>query len=556
MSYLVLARKYRPQVFDEVIGQDHITGLLSKAVESDRATHAYLFCGPRGIGKTSCARILAKSLNCEKGPTLKPCGTCTACREIAEGRSFDVLEIDGASNRGIDEIRALRENVKFAPGYGHYKIYIVDEVHMLTPEAFNALLKTLEEPPPHVKFIFATTAPNKVPATIISRCQRFDFKRITLKTIVETLQAICEKEKLTVAEDALYTIAKAADGGMRDALSVLDQLCAVSGERVGAGDVFSMLGIVETQLLFEMADALSRKDCAGALDALEKVIDKGKDVKQLTKDLIEHFRNLMIIKVGGKSLGRLVDYPVSVKEIFLSQAGNFTLKEILAAIDVLIAAQETARITEFLRMPLEVAFAKLTYQGESAVQVPLQMIKREGGAPQAAAPRGPQTLKAPSPQLPQGPAPAQAPREERGIDADGVEEEGPQPPQGPQGPTDIPAREVLDVERIRRCWDTLTFAVSRERMSIATYLQEGIPVSFDGKKLIIGFPSKSRFHKEALEGEANVKLVENIFSQKLEMPVLVAYEISDDCAPKEEDSAVAETLKAFKGKVTSRWHND
>ncbi len=562
MSYLVLARKYRPQTFDEVIGQEHITGLLAKAVESDRATHAYLFCGPRGIGKTSCARILAKSLNCEKGPTLKPCGTCTACREIAEGRSFDVLEIDGASNRGIDEVRALRENVKFAPSYGRYKIYIVDEVHMLTAEAFNALLKTLEEPPPHVKFIFATTVPNKVPATIISRCQRFDFKRITLKTIVETLQAICKKEKLTVAEDALYAIAKAADGGMRDALSILDQLSAVAGEGVGAGEVFSMLGLVETQLLFEMAEALSRKDCSGALDALERIIDKGKDVKQLTKDLIEHFRNLMVIKVGGKSLGRLVDYPVSVKEMFLSQAQNFTLKEILLTIDVLIAAQETARITESLRMPLEVAFAKLTYQGESAVQVPLQMVKKEAGAPQAAAPRGPQTVKAPLPQPPRGPAPAQALREERGgvqvMAAEKIEEaeEALQRMEEDREPVEISARDVVDVERIRRCWDTLTFAVSRERMSIATYLQEGTPVAFDGKKLVIGFSSKSRFHKEALEGEANVKLVEDIFSQKLEMPVLVAYEISDDCAPKEEDSSVAEALKAFNGKVTSRWHNE
>src|SRR5471030_327669 len=228
MSYLVLARKYRPQSFDELVGQTHITELLRKSIESGRIAHAFLFCGPRGIGKTSCARILAKSLNCQNGPTLKPCGACPACLEIANGNSFDVIEIDGASNRGIDEIRTLRENLKFAPSYGRYKIYIVDEVHMLTSDAFNALLKTLEEPPEHVKFIFATTEVHKVPATILYRCQRFDFKRIQVEIIMANLQSICVKEKLKANEEALFVIAKAAQGSMRDALSILDQLSALS----------------------------------------------------------------------------------------------------------------------------------------------------------------------------------------------------------------------------------------------------------------------------------------------------------------------------------------
>ena len=211
MSYIVLARKHRPQNFDEVIGQEHITDLLKSAISSGRIGHAFLFCGPRGIGKTSCARILAKALNCQKGPSGKPCDACDSCLQIIKGNSFDVLEIDGASNRGIEEIRSLRENVKFAPSYGKYKIYIIDEVHMLTAEAFNALLKTLEEPPEHVKFIFATTSPNKVPSTIISRCQRFDFKRITLKIIAAMLTDIATKEKIQVDADALFAIAKAAD---------------------------------------------------------------------------------------------------------------------------------------------------------------------------------------------------------------------------------------------------------------------------------------------------------------------------------------------------------
>src|SRR3989338_8589361 len=201
MSYIVLARKYRPQKFDELIGQEHITKLLKDSIETGRLAHAFLFCGPRGVGKTSCARILAKSLNCKNGPTVSPCGQCPACTEITEGKSFDVIEIDGASNRGIDEIRTLRENVKFAPSYGLFKIYIVDEVHMLTTEAFNALLKTLEEHPEHVKFVFATTAPSKVPATIISRCQRFDFRRISVETTMKALAEICTKEKLKIDQE-------------------------------------------------------------------------------------------------------------------------------------------------------------------------------------------------------------------------------------------------------------------------------------------------------------------------------------------------------------------
>src|SRR3989339_209716 len=223
MSYLVLARKFRPQNFDDVVGQEHITDILKKAIKANRVAHSYLFCGPRGIGKTSCARILAKTLNCEKGPADRPCDKCSACTEILKGNSFDVLEIDGASNRGIDEIRALRENVKFAPSYGKYKIYIVDEVHMLTAEAFNALLKTLEEPPPHVKFIFATTEPQKIPATILSRCQRFDFRRVSVCQLVDHLKRILSCEKLSLSPTALTSIVREAQGSVRDALSLLDQ---------------------------------------------------------------------------------------------------------------------------------------------------------------------------------------------------------------------------------------------------------------------------------------------------------------------------------------------
>ena len=564
MSYLVLARKYRPQTFDEVTGQEHITDLLKKAIQSSRIHHAYLFCGPRGIGKTSCARILAKSLNCQKGPTLNPCGECVACQEITRGSSFDVLEIDGASNRGIDEIRTLRENVKFAPSAGKYKIYIVDEVHMLTTEAFNALLKTLEEPPPHVKFIFATTAPQKVPATIISRCQRFDFKRISVETIVATMAAISKKEKFKIDQDALYTIAKAAQGSLRDALSILDQLSALSDEGIEAKDVFSMLGMVETQFLFDLTGALARKNCTLALEILEKIIDQGKDIKQLNKDLIEHCRNLMVVKIGGKALGKLIDYPAAVKDMYLNQCAQFTLKDILKAIDILIETQEIAGITESARMPLEVAFAKLTYTGEAFVQPPgvaaSAPARPAQPQPQPASKKQPEVkpvpgfstagvLKNEKGQLDLAPAPNKnADDEDASEEIEEIREDVLLP--SPALP------ETLDLAKIKRCWDTLTFAVSRERMSLATYLQEGTPLEFKDGRLTIGFPPKCAFQKGALEDQSTKQLVAKIFSAKLETPVSLHYELIGDFKPQEEEGIIKEALDTFKGKVVSRWHKE
>ena len=265
MAYTVFALKWRPQNFDEIIGQNHIVTTLKSALEKNRLAHAYLFAGPRGVGKTSTARILAKALNCKDGPTLNPCQKCASCLEIGQGRSMDVIEIDGASNRGIDEIRVLRENVKFSPVAGKFKIYIIDEVHMLTQEAFNALLKTLEEPPAFVKFIFATTQPHKVLATILSRCQRFDFRRITVMEMITQLERIVTQEKIGVDKEVLLAIAKASDGSLRDAESLLDQLISFSKDKISLKDVISILGIVEQEALFEITDKIIQKDALAAL---------------------------------------------------------------------------------------------------------------------------------------------------------------------------------------------------------------------------------------------------------------------------------------------------
>ncbi len=530
MSYLVFARKYRPQSFAEVIGQDHITQLLKKSIESNRIAHAFLFCGPRGIGKTSCARILAKSLNCQQGPTLTPCGQCFACQEIASSNSFDVIEIDGASNRGIDEIRTLRENVKFAPAYGRYKVYIVDEVHMLTSEAFNALLKTLEEPPEHVKFILATTEANKVPATILSRCQRFDFKRITVETVMASLKDICVKEKLKIDDAALFAIAKAAQGSMRDALSVLDQLSALGQEGIDAKDVFSMLGMVETELLFQLTDALVDKNCVAALAVFSDIIDRGKDIKQLGKDLTEHFRHMMIIKIGGPSLSGLVDYPASVKQRLSGQAEKTTIGGLLKTIDLLIEAQETARVMETLRMPLELAFAKMTYGGQPPVQA-------------VAAPAA-QPVAAPVKSVPIVPIKSSSFPKVSTLSS----------PNASVGDPDTATSHSL--QSVQAQWNALTHEVSRRKMSVATYLQDGLPYAFKDDQLTIAFNEDHSFQKESLETKENLALLEKVFSEKLGMPVRVAIKIANVAVPKKDEAAVKSALEMFGGEVVKEWHNE
>lgn len=299
MSYQVLARKWRPRKFDEIVGQEHVTRTLANAIRAGRLAHAFLFCGPRGVGKTTTARVLAKCLNCETaagGPVVDPCNQCTACKEIDEGRSLDVLEIDGASNRGIDEIRDLRENVRYAPSSGRAKVYIIDEVHMLTKEAFNALLKTLEEPPSGVYFVFATTEFHKVPATIRSRCQRYDFRRISTPVLIETLRKIAAKEKIAADDAALTEIARQADGGLRDAESLLDQAAAVGEGRVTLETILLLLGEAEEEVLLHIAEMLAAGDAVESFRALQGLLDRGLDPARIVLSLTQMFRDLLVAK--------------------------------------------------------------------------------------------------------------------------------------------------------------------------------------------------------------------------------------------------------------------
>ena len=304
MAYEVLARKWRPRTFDDVVGQDHVTRTLANAIEQDRIAHAYLFIGPRGIGKTTLSRIFAMALNCAHGPTMKPCGTCDNCKGIAASSDMDVIELDAASNNKVDDIHEVLDQVQFAPTHSRFKIFILDEVHMLTPAAFNALLKTLEEPPPYVKFIFATTEGDKVLPTIISRCQRFDLRRISSADIVRRLRFICNAEQITITEDALLAIARGSNGGLRDALSALDQLIAFKGTDVTEADVLAVFGLVSREALEGLAGCILSGDIAGILKAVDHFERAGKDMRRLTAELLTHFRNLLVYQQAGEEAAK------------------------------------------------------------------------------------------------------------------------------------------------------------------------------------------------------------------------------------------------------------
>ena len=358
MAYIALYRKWRPGSFSELVGQEHISKTLSNAITSGRIGHAYLFAGPRGTGKTSTAKIFAKALNCEKGPTPEPCNVCDNCRKINDGTSMDVFEIDAASNRGIDEIRELRETVKFAPASGRYKVYIVDEVHMLTAEAFNALLKTLEEPPEHVVFILATTEAHKVPATIQSRCQRYNFKRITTQEIASRLQQVTREMEMKADDEALSLIALQADGGMRDALSILDQCAALSdGQGITTGRVQQILGLVGHAWIWKLTSALGKHEAQPILQIVAELLRDGKDLKQILGELVLHMRSLMIYKAAGAL--EQMDLYEEQEKILREQAEMFSQEAVMQVIHRLHEAMNEMKWSPQPRITAEVALLSL-----------------------------------------------------------------------------------------------------------------------------------------------------------------------------------------------------
>jgi DNA polymerase-3 subunit gamma/tau len=358
MSYLVLARKYRPQTFDEVIGQAHVTQTLANAISSARLAHAILFSGPRGTGKTTIARIVAKAMNCETGPAPVPCNQCRSCKEIASGSAVDVFEIDGASNNGVEQIRELRENIKYMPSHSSFKIYIIDEVHMLSMAAFNALLKTLEEPPAHILFLFATTEPGKIPVTILSRCQRHDLKRIEADAIVDALAAICEKERIQVSRKSLELIAWKAEGSMRDALSLLDQAVTGIDGAVDPASISEVLGVVNRKIVADMAAAVFKGDAAAALDIIDEVYRCGYSISDFYTSLIEHFRHLLIAKLS-RNVDRLLDLPDHEMAEIQRQAEALTVPFIHQMLEVLFSEERAIKWSAKPKMVLEVAIVKM-----------------------------------------------------------------------------------------------------------------------------------------------------------------------------------------------------
>ena len=352
MSYQVFARKYRPQLFEEVLGQDAVVRTLRNAIKNERLAHAYLFVGPRGVGKTSTARIFAKALNCVKGPTETPCGECDPCREIAAGNSLDVLEIDGASNNGVEQVRELRENVRFLPSHGKFRIYLIDEVHMLSTAAFNALLKTLEEPPSHVKFLFATTEAHKLPATIISRCQRFDLQPIRDDVAASHLLTIAKQEKVALEPAAAEVIARAAEGGMRDAESMLDQVVSFCGDKVTEADVLSIFGFASANEVAALAAHILDGNAAGALDLVAAQSETGKDLGRLLADLVALSRDLLVTEVTDK------DIPGRRGELIAPLRGKFSARKLTELLEVLSAAEAGLRFSPDKKLPLEIAVIK------------------------------------------------------------------------------------------------------------------------------------------------------------------------------------------------------
>lgn len=404
MSYQVIARKYRPQKFADVVGQEHVTQTLSNAIEQNRIAHAYIFVGPRGTGKTTIARIFAKCLNCTGGPKVEFAENDPRCQEIVEGRSMDVLEIDGASNRGIEEIRELRETVKYVPATSKFKIYIIDEVHMLTKEAFNALLKTLEEPPPHVKFMFATTEPEKVLPTILSRCQRFDLRRIPSALIVKHLREIAQKESVNISDTALHAVARGADGGMRDAESTLDQLISFCGNTIEEADVLSMFGLTAQSQIIAMADAILDGAVEAALREFDGLAKQGKDLGRLISDLLGYFRNLLLFQVS-KGDTRLIEASEFEASTYSVNSQKITGEALTRVMEVFSDCEARFRDAASKKILIELAIVK-AIQARNAVSIDevlnrLQSLR--SGAPSSPVPTAQTAVRpatpSPSPQV-------------------------------------------------------------------------------------------------------------------------------------------------------------
>jgi DNA polymerase-3 subunit gamma/tau len=505
-----LYRRHRPGSFDEVVGQTHVVRTLRNAVEQGKVHHAYLFVGSRGTGKTSMAKILARSLNCERGgPTVTPCGECESCVTIAAGTSIDVIEMDAASNRSVDDVRDLRERVAYAPAGGHWKVYILDEAHMLTKEAWNAFLKTLEEPPPKTVFVLATTESHKVMATIADRCQRFDFQRPSLEQISEVLTRVAASEGIQVDDGAVATIARSASGSFRDALGTLDQLVAFGGNEVGLDEVLEMLGAADAELLFEAVDAVVAEDPKAVLLGVEKMARSGRDPSQFARDLLAHLRFLLVTQTTGEVPTSFVVTATDSARL-QSQAAAVGTAALVRTIDELATALTAVREGDDARMAVEIALLKAARPDlDPSTEGLLRRIERLEG--QLTGSDGPRVLSQgeggaaggvvldPPPPVPPAaaapPADAPEPSEEEEAEPEepsvpeSAEVEGPGPASGG----------TLDLEKLKQIWPAVLDQLSTTAPALAAFFEEARPVGFEGDVVEISFPAAATFNKRKAE---------------------------------------------------------
>src|ERR1700682_1573675 len=547
VNYEVFARKYRPQTFDDLVGQAHVSRTLRNAVEQNRLAHAYLFVGPRGVGKTSTARILAKALNCVKGPTITPCGVCDNCKEIAAGNSLDVIEIDGASNSSVEDVRELRDNVRYAPAKGHYKIYLIDEVHMLSSAAFNALLKTLEEPPAHVKFIFATTEPQKVLPTILSRCQRFDLHRIPANLIAQHLQFIAGKEKITLEPAAANSIARGAEGGLRDAESMLDQLVAFCGEKISEADVLNVFGFTSQQTVASFTEKVLCGATADAVQLLQEQSEAGKDMMKLMSDLIAYLRDLLVFKVKPDALNEDVD--LDLQNSLAAQAKLLETDRLLELIDQFAEAESRMKWAPNKKLHFEVALIKAI---QSLSQVTLNEVIENLNALRD----GKSTTSRKSPAVVAGVSPAShktAAGTAASTEPAAVSDRGDNAPR-------VAESDAIDANEI---WQRVRAKIPAKGF-LRTLIDSLTVLGAEGRNFLLGYPPEQKSAIETLATTSNRRQLETLLKEvsghdwtaKLSAKEGLPSKSPHDYPSRQtdefkDDPLIQEALEMFKGEIKS-----
>jgi len=538
MEYQSLYRKWRPQTFEDIIGQKHITQTLINAISLNRISHAYIFSGPRGVGKTTTARILAKSLNCVKGPTPHPCNKCERCMRITDGYSMDVIEIDGASNNGVDSIRELRNKVNFAPTEGKYKVYIIDEVHMLSQGAFNALLKTLEEPPSHVIFIFATTDPHKIPSTILSRCQWFNFRRISLVDIIAKLKKIAKDEGLNINDKTLNIIARSSTGSMRDAESVLDQIIAYCGKEITSQSVREVLGIIEEEVFFEFIEAIINDNTLKGIEIINRTADLGGDASQFIRNLMEYVHNLSLAKVCQKEILNLQGIFIEDRERLLKQSKTIQLEKLFNIIDYLAEAEKKMRYIRHPWIILEMLVIKFT----AADNYSLKEVKKE---------KDEYSLD----------FSAKKDVSELGKKNTGIKEELlPKKKiqdkiKSKEDPSIKAKKSPINLE-LRQAWPKILERVKKTKIAVYSFILANNLIAVENNKLIIGFNKEYTFHKESLEKQNNKMLLQELIKEEigriLAIECIINDNSKDDSFLEAKQENKRETVKTRNGENKER----